>query len=119
MTARFFAHSFDSAGEYWSVLDAHGKIVSKHTDMTCCDAHRLADEMNDELDANARERLERIANNPSLIPRAGAEPCTIAPEHVTPCATPAARDGVPGPNSEFDSRDGGQEPFPGFAWHGG
>lgn len=40
-------------------------------------------------------------------PRAGAEPCTIAPELVTPCATPAARDDASGPNSGFDSRDGG------------
>lgn len=50
------------------------------------------------------------------LPRAGAKP--VLPELVTPCATPAARDDVPGPNSEFDSRDGGQSvadtitPFP-------
>ena len=65
-SAAFYAHSFDSAGEYWSVLDANHNIVSKYTDMTCCEAHRLADEMNDALDASARERLERIANNPTL-----------------------------------------------------
>ncbi len=69
-TATFYAHSFDAAGEYWSVLDANHNIVSKFTDMTYRDAHRLADEMNDELDEAARARLEHIANTPTLMAEA-------------------------------------------------
>ena len=62
----FYAHSFDAQGEYWCVLDAKGHIVSAFDDMTCRDAHRLASEMNDDLDEQGRAVLENIANNPSL-----------------------------------------------------
>ena len=68
--ATFYARSFDAQGEYWCVLDANHHIVSKHDDMTHGDAHRLADEMNDELDAAARARLEHIANTPTLMAQA-------------------------------------------------
>ena len=40
-------------------------------------------------------------------PRAGAEPCTIAPELTTSRGRPDPRGDASGPNSEFDSRDGG------------
>lgn len=68
----FYAHSFDAQGERWCVLDGNGHIVTEAgDDLTYAQAHRLAEEMNEDtrieaLDADARARLEAIANNPSL-----------------------------------------------------
>lgn len=71
MPARFYAHPCDGHGERYCVMDGNNIIVSD-TDLEYGQAHRLADEMNEEAaiaeqDANGRAVLEAIANQPSLI----------------------------------------------------
>ena len=56
----------------------------------------------------AQAIIAKLAREALDYPRAGAEPRHDQPELITSRDQPASRDDASGPNSEFDSRDGGQ-----------